>query len=60
MHDQVAVGGYRRLLVANTNMREQFTRLIEAEIENAKLGYHAAITIKTNGLDDKVGCGPYF
>mmetsp|Transcript_7526 Transcript_7526/g.21316 ORF Transcript_7526/g.21316 Transcript_7526/m.21316 type:complete len:920 (+) Transcript_7526:297-3056(+) len=53
MHDQRAVGGYRRLLVANTNMRSEFVRLIEAEIDAAKAGHHAAITIKTNGLDDK-------
>merc|ERR1712004_433652 len=53
MHDQLAVGGYRQLLVANTNMRQQFAKLIEREIAAAKAGKHAAITIKCNGLDDK-------
>eukprot|EP00873_Tetraselmis_striata_P018549 jgi/Tetstr1/438813/TSEL_027322.t1 len=53
MHDQVAVGGYRRLMVANTNMRDQLMRLIEAEVESAAQGYHAAVTVKCNGMDDK-------
>ena len=58
MHDQKAIGGYRRLLVANTNMRSEFEQLIEAEIASARAGHHAAITVKTNGLDDKVSPRP--
>jgi len=47
-------GEYRKLLVAPNNMRNQFVDLIDQEIANAKAGKPARITVKVNGLDDKV------
>ena len=53
LHKQNAVGGYRKLLVAQVYMRQQFVRMIDREIENARNGCHAAILLKVNGLDDR-------
>ena len=52
LHLQSAVGGYRKLLVANVYMKKQFLGLIENEIQNAKRGLRAAVLVKVNGLDD--------
>jgi polyphosphate kinase len=43
---------YRKLLVAPTNMRERFTRLIERETEYARAGEDARIVAKMNSLED--------
>jgi polyphosphate kinase len=43
---------FEHLLVANLNMRKGFMNLIENEIENAKAGRRAAITVKLNNLED--------
>jgi len=53
LHNQVAVGGYRTLLVAKEAMRGQFAALLEAEVAAARRGQLAAVCIKVNGLDDK-------
>jgi polyphosphate kinase len=53
LHRQHAVGGYRKLLVAQIFMRDQFIQKIDREIENAKAGKHASILLKVNGLDDR-------
>lgn len=53
MHDQAAVGGYRKLLVAREFMRDQFGHLIDREAVAAASGKPAAICIKVNALDDK-------
>jgi polyphosphate kinase len=44
---------FRHLLVAQFGMRQGFQELIENEIENAKNGIPAAITIKLNSLEDE-------
>lgn len=44
---------FKHLLVAQFGMRQGFQGLIENEIENAKLGKPAAITIKLNSLEDE-------
>ena len=43
---------YDRLLVAPFNYRKKISELIDLEIENAKLGQKAEITIKVNHLGD--------
>ncbi|MGM0590500.1 MAG: polyphosphate kinase 1 [Halobacteriota archaeon] len=43
---------YRKLLVAPTNMRERFTRLIRREAEVASAGGEARIVAKMNALED--------
>ena len=43
---------YRKLLVAPVNMREQITRLIERETENALEGKPARIVAKINSITD--------
>ena len=53
LHQQHAVGGYRKLLVAEVFMRDQFIQKIDREIGNAKAGRHASILLKVNGLDDR-------
>ena len=53
LHRQNAVGGYRKLLVAQVFMRRQFVEMIDAEIAHAREGRHAAILLKVNGLDDR-------
>jgi polyphosphate kinase len=44
---------YRTLLVAPLNMRQEFMKLIEREVENHKAGQPAGITAKMNSLEDK-------
>jgi len=41
------------LLVAPVNMRQEFLKLIEREIENYKLGQPAGIVAKMNSLEDR-------
>lgn len=45
---------FQQLLVAQFNLQERFIALIEQEIEFAKAGLPAAITIKLNNLEEKV------
>ncbi|KLT67308.1 polyphosphate kinase 1 [Pedobacter sp. BMA] len=45
---------FKHLLVAQFNLQERFLQLIDREIEQAKLGKDAAITIKMNNLEEKV------
>jgi len=44
---------FKHLLVAPFNMRQKFKQLIENEIQNAKKGLKAKVTIKMNSLEDK-------
>lgn len=44
---------YRALLVAPLNMRQEFMRLIEREVENHQAGQPAAIIAKMNSLEDR-------
>ncbi|MCH8330471.1 MAG: polyphosphate kinase 1 [Bacteroidetes bacterium] len=45
---------YDHLLVAPHFMREEFEKLIDREIMNAKAGKKAVITVKINSLEDKL------
>lgn len=45
---------FNHLLVAQFNLQETFLALITQEIENAKAGKKAEITIKLNNLEEKV------
>jgi polyphosphate kinase len=45
---------FEHLLVSQFNLQNRFMQLIEQEIEMAKQGNKAAITIKINGLEDKM------
>jgi polyphosphate kinase len=45
---------FKHLLVAQFNLLQRFIDLIDREIDNAKQGRHAAITIKLNNLEEKV------
>ncbi len=45
---------FKHLLVAQFNLQDRFLQLIDREIEQAKLGKEAAITIKMNNLEEKV------
>lgn len=45
---------FKHLLVAQFNLQSRFLELIEREIEFAKKGRPAAITIKLNNLEEKV------
>lgn len=45
---------FRHLLVSQFNLQKKFLGLIENEIENAKKGLPASITIKLNNLEEKV------
>ncbi len=45
---------FKYLLVAQFNLQQAFLDLIEREIEHAKQGKPAAITIKMNNLEEKV------
>lgn len=49
--------GYQKLLVAPHSMHRQLIRLCDIEIENARKGRPAGITIKCNALDDQVSAG---
>ncbi len=44
---------FNSLLVAQFNLQDQFLSLIEREIQHAKSGLPAAITIKLNNLEEK-------
>jgi polyphosphate kinase len=44
---------YRKLLVAPTNMRDQFLELIDREIEAAKRGESSGVAAKMNQLQDR-------
>jgi polyphosphate kinase len=44
---------YRKLLVAPTNLRERFERLIKREIEHQRRGEHGHLIFKMNALVDK-------
>lgn len=44
---------FKHLLVAQFNMRKYFVKLIDNEIEYAKKGKKAQITLKMNSLEDK-------
>lgn len=44
---------FKHLLVAQYGMRQGFTAMIDNEIENAKKGKHAEITVKINSLEDE-------
>ena len=45
---------FNHLLVAQFNLQEGFVKLIEQEIEHAKKGNPASITIKLNNLEERV------
>jgi polyphosphate kinase len=45
---------FQHLLVAQFNLQARFLELIEREIENARQGLEAAITIKMNNLEEEV------
>ena len=44
---------FKYLLVAQFNMRDQFTELVDKEIENKKAGKAARIILKMNSLEDR-------
>jgi polyphosphate kinase len=44
---------YRKLLVAPTNLRERFERLIKREVEHQRRGEHGHLIFKMNALVDK-------
>lgn len=44
---------FKHLLVGQFKMRRNLYKLINQEIENAKAGKHAAITVKLNSIQDK-------
>jgi polyphosphate kinase len=44
---------FQHLLVAQYGMRQKFQAMVEKEIENARKGLPAAITIKVNSLEDE-------
>jgi|GEM_PF-14673 len=44
---------FRRMLVAPTHMLDQFTALIEREVEHARAGRGGRIRVKLNGLADR-------
>ncbi|MFT3794859.1 polyphosphate kinase 1 [Flavobacterium sp.] len=45
--------GFKELLVAKSNLLESFIALIDNEIEFAKSGFAASITVKLNNLEEK-------
>ncbi|GGI28613.1 polyphosphate kinase 1 [Pedobacter mendelii] len=45
---------FEHILVAQFNLQQTFLNLIEREIEYAKLGKQASITIKLNNLEEKI------
>ncbi|AEW03466.1 polyphosphate kinase 1 [Niastella koreensis] len=45
---------FNYLLVAQFNLQQRFLQLIDREIEHARAGKEAAITIKMNNLEEKV------
>ncbi|WP_316737661.1 polyphosphate kinase 1 [Pedobacter aquatilis] len=44
---------FEHILVAQFNLQQQFLKLIDREIEHAKTGKDASITIKLNNLEEK-------
>ncbi len=56
LHNQVAVGGYRTLLVAREAMRNQFAALVDSEEDAARRGVPAAICIKVRCRNAEVTC----
>jgi polyphosphate kinase len=52
-HDDSANRIFKHLIVAPFNIRERFFALIDREIEHARKGRHAAITIKLNNLEEE-------
>ncbi|WP_256012760.1 polyphosphate kinase 1 [Desertivirga xinjiangensis] len=44
---------FKHLLVAQFNLKDHFTQLIEREIENASKGLESGITIKLNNLEEE-------
>ena len=45
---------FNHLLVAQHNLKDRFLELIDREIQNARLGLPARITIKLNNLEERV------
>lgn len=45
---------FNQLLVAQFNLQQRFLQLIDREINNARQGLEAAITIKMNNLEEKI------
>lgn len=45
---------FEHLLVAQFNLQEKFLHLVQQEIDHVKKGNKGAITIKLNGLEDKI------
>jgi polyphosphate kinase len=45
---------FDQLLVAQFNLQQRFLKMIDREMENARAGKPAAITIKMNNLEEKV------
>jgi polyphosphate kinase len=45
---------FKQLLVSQFNLQHRFIELIDREIENAKKGLEASITIKLNNLEEQV------
>jgi polyphosphate kinase len=45
---------FNQILVAQFNLQQRFLQLIDREIENARQGKEAALTIKMNNLEEKV------
>jgi polyphosphate kinase len=45
---------FKHLLVAQFNLQQRFLEMIDREIDNAKQGIKAIITIKLNNLEEKV------
>lgn len=50
-HDLI---GFRHLLVAQFNLQKRFLELIDREIEFARRGEEASVTIKLNNLEERV------
>ena len=53
LHKRIQPKPFKRLLVSQFNMMERFIELIDFEIEQAKQGNVAGITIKLNNLEEK-------
>lgn len=60
LHNQKSIGGFRKLITCTEFMQKQFLDLINKEIDNAKAGKTAAITLKMNGLDETVMVGKLY
>jgi polyphosphate kinase len=51
---------FKQILVAQFNLQQRFLQLIDREINNARQGLEAAITIKMNNLEEKVLIGKLY